>query len=493
MALKESELRYKSLVDHLKDVVFHIDLSGAWSYLNPSWQAITGFSVEESLGKSIFDSIYPDDRAKSQYVYNLLISHQKPYYEQVVRYIHKEEGYRWVSVFAQATLNADQTLKGITGTLTDITERKKAEEALQESEQRFRDIAENVDEIFWIRDLNDPRFIYMNSAYERFTGQRPQALYKNPLLFLTFILEEDQRKVLDAFMHLGTETDVRFRATHQDGSVHWLEIRGFVVKDDTGAVIRRIGMATDITLTIEKELILEEALKNERSLNYLKSQFISTASHEFRTPLATISSSVELLRHYVNKDTGWPKIPVNKHIDNIYREVFSLNDLVTNTLTISRIEENRVIVKLEPVAPIELCETILEDHFSNRADNRYTKLTSIGNPATIVTDRSLLRHIITNLLTNAFKFSAGNPVLEVNFRKTLIQIRVIDEGIGIPAVDLPNLFGKFFRARNVTMVQGTGLGLAICQEYVTLLNGHIDVKSKEGAGTTVRVTIPIKK
>ena len=491
-ALRESEKQYRLLVDQLKNVVFHIDINGLFSYLNPSWQTITGFSVDESLGKSFLDFVHPDDREHNRYLYAQLTSRQKPHWEHTVRYICKENSYCWMSVFAQVILDEADQIIGVTGTMTDVTERKKGEEALQESEQRFRDIAENVDEIFWIRDLNEPRFTYMNSAYERFTGQNPEHLYTYPLVFLTFIHGEDQQKVLDAFTHLGPETDVRFRATHQNGSVHWMKIRGFVVKDDSGAIIRRIGMTTDITSTIEKELILEEALKNERSLNYLKSQFISTASHEFRTPLATISSSVELLKYYVNSNAAGPAAPLNRHIDTISREVFSLNDLVTNTLTISKIEESKVIANLELVDLIALCETIREDHFSNRADNRHTELTVIGNPASIRTDRNLLSRVITNLLINAFKFSASNPVLEVNFKKTVVQIRVIDKGVGIPADDLPNLFGKFFRARNATMVQGTGLGLAICLEYVTLLKGSIDVKSKEGKGTTVRVTIPIK-
>lgn len=494
-AVHESEKRYRSLVDHLKDVVFHTDLNGYLSYLNLSWQTVTGFNIGESLGKRFLDFVYPDDQEHNWHLCTQLVNRQKPYCEHLVRYIHKAGGYRWISVFAQVVVNDKDELIGITGTLTDITERKKVEDALQESEQRFRDIAENVDEIYWIRDLHEPRFTYINSAYERFTGQDAQCLYQHPLLFLTFILEEDQQKVLDSFVHLGPETNVRFRARHQNGNIHWLEIRGFVVKDNAGAVIRRIGMATDITLTIEKELILEESLKNERNLNYLKSQFISTASHEFRTPLATISSSVELLRHYANVPTGPSPAILNQHINNIYRDVYSLNDLVTNTLTISRIEENKLQVNLvnpKRIDLITLCETMIEAYFTNRADNRHTELTVVGNPVSVLVDQNLLRHVLTNLLVNAFKFSATNPVLEVTFKKTVVHIWVIDTGIGIPAADLPNLFGKFFRARNASTIQGTGLGLAICQEYVALMNGRIRVKSKEGIGTSVQVTLPLK-
>lgn len=491
-ALKESEQRYRSLVDHLNDIVFYIDYTGAWVYLNPVWQSITGFSVDESIGKPALDFVYPDDRERNRHLCELLMSRQKAYCQHIVRYVHKGGGYRWISVFAQVTVDEHNEVTGMTGTLTDVTERKKAEEAVLESEQRFRDIAENVDEIFWIRDLDEPRFIYMNSAYERFSGQPVQKLYENPYLFLHFILEEDRPKVMNAFMHRDPDLGFSFRARHQDGSIRYLDVRIFTVKDEAGLLKRRIGMATDSTSSVEKELILEESLQKERSLNYLKSQFISTASHEFRTPLATISSSVELLKYYVNAiPEGTKTESINQHIDKIYREVFSLNDLISDTLTISKIEEGQVKVNREYIDLKALSKEIIETTFCDRQDKRSIKFNVTGRSRAVLTDKKLISHVLKNILANAFKFSTKNPRLTLTFDEKAATFYIIDDGIGIPKEDIPNLYGKFFRARNAGTIQGTGLGLAICLEYVTLLKGCITIDSKEGVGTTVRVILPI--
>ncbi|SOD97397.1 PAS domain S-box protein [Spirosoma fluviale] len=492
-ALKVSEKRYRSLVDHLKDIVFQTDLSGCLTYLNPVWQKITGFSVEEALGKPFLEFVFPDDRERNRYLCDQLICRQKAICRHVVRYTHKDGGYRWIDVFAQLTVNEQDEVTGLAGTLTDITERKQAEDAMLESEQRFRDIAENVDEIFWIRDLHAPTFIYINPAYEKFTGERAETLYGNPMVFLNFILEEDRSKVLATFVsEANQDSTFQFRAWHKDGTLRHLDVRLFRVVNEEGVLIRRIGMATDITTSIEKELILEESLKKERTLNALKSQFISTASHEFRTPLAAINSSVELVKHYVNIDHSDTPITrvINQHIEKIYQKVFLLNDLITDTLTISKIDEGRVNVNLESTDLIELYENTVKHYFSDREDNRFVEFGYTGNPVAVNLDRKLTEHILTNLLSNAFKFSTKNPRLTISFSTEEVMMTIRDEGIGIPEKDIANLFGKFFRASNVTAFQGTGLGLAICQEYITLQNGRITCESKEGAGTSFKVYFP---
>ncbi|GAB2560313.1 sensor histidine kinase [Spirosoma aerophilum] len=489
-ALRESEKRYRFLVDHLKEVVFQTDSNGLWIYLNPAWEQITGFSINGSLGKYFLDFIVPEDRSDMLKLFGKITPTQKMQINHVVRYSHKEGGYRWIDMFAQVMLNDYNEVTGITGTLTDITERKNAEEAIIESEQRFRDIAENVDEIFWIRDLNEPRFIYMNSAYEKFTGQVASDLYKNPLLFLNFVVEKDRAKVMDFFVHSRNNTAFEFSAWHQDGTLRHMSVQVFTVRDELGELKRRIGVATDITAAIEKEQILEESLSRERMLNTLKSQFISTASHEFRTPLAAINSSVELVKHYVNMNTAATTALINQHIDKIGKKIFLLNDLISDTLTISKIDEGKIDVAIEPASLTDLCEETVKFYFSDREDRRMVEMAVIGQAVAVNVDRKLMEHILMNLLSNAFKFSTKNPALTIRFGQNEATVTITDKGIGIPEKDIPGLFSKFFRASNATSFQGTGLGLAICQEYILLQKGRIDIESTVGVGTSFRVTLP---
>ena len=233
-ALRASEQRYRSLVDHLKEIVFQTDANGLWSYLNPAWEDVTGFSSRESVGTFFLDYIFPEDRISTIQLFEAIRRNQKLLVQHTIRYIHKDGGYRWIDVHAQVMLDNRRVMTGITGTLTDITERKKAEEAIIESEQRFRDIAENVDEIFWIRDINEPRFTYINRAYEKFTGQLAESIYQNPLLFLDFIVEEDRARVMNYFVRNGQDSSFQFRARHQNGSIRHLDVKLFRVDNDEG-------------------------------------------------------------------------------------------------------------------------------------------------------------------------------------------------------------------------------------------------------------------
>ncbi|WP_179830249.1 PAS domain S-box protein [Spirosoma fluviale] len=490
-SLRTSEQRYRSLVDHLDTIVFQTNEAGRWVYLNPAWEVVTGFSVKESLGGFFLDSIVPEDHAETRLMFEQIKAGHRTIVRHVIRYVHKGGGFRWVDVNAQIVWGEGRVWMGVTGTLTDITERKMAEEAILESEQRFREIAENVDEVFCILDSEQPRFLYVNPAFEKFTGVSSRAIYQDSSLFLPRIIKEDRTLIQTIFKDSVSGSELTFRARHQDGSLRWLHARVFGVTNEAGVLIRRIGVATDITTAIEKEQILEASLQNERTLNTLKSQFITTASHEFRTPLMAISSSTELVRHYVAGEDIPLVLPlINKHLAAILTKVASLNELISDTLTLSKIEQGRIDVQLAYTDLEALCKALIASTFSENKDKRHIDVQLIGKAVEVLVDKKLMHHILTNLLMNAIKFSTKHVGLTLTYSSTDVKIAVSDQGIGIPKEDLPHLFDKFFRAGNAVSYQGSGLGLAICQEYTNLMNGQIDVLSKEGAGTTITITIP---
>lgn len=258
--------------------------------------------------------------------------------------------------------------------------------------------------------------------------------------------------------------------------------------------MRRLGVATDVTTAIEKEQILEESLAKERALNALKTQFITTASHEFRTPLASIISSVELIKYYADlEDRSEANTLINRHVLSISKQVMALTDLIADTLTLSKLEEGKIQIQVEPTDVVALTEELIAFNFSNREDKRQVGLDVTGAPVPVSVDKKLMAHVLTNLLSNAFKFSTTSPKVQIRFKRESFLISVIDQGIGIPRKDLPHLFGKFFRASNATHIKGTGLGLSICLEYITLQNGSIDIASTEGVGTTFTIALPIHK
>jgi signal transduction histidine kinase len=269
-------------------------------------------------------------------------------------------------------------------------------------------------------------------------------------------------------------------------------VKALGIRNAEGVVTRRIGIAADITLAIEKEQLLQDSLARERSLNALKSKFISIASHEFRTPLMSISSSTELARYYVNREEENASTPaIRKHLDTVLNQVQALNELIHDTLVVSKAEQGKIEVVLEPVDLIALSQLLTTSTFGDREDGRRVNMTVTGEPRPVQVDRKLMTHVLSNLLSNAFKFSEGAVELRLSFASQEVRITVHDEGIGIPAKDLPHLFGKFYRASNAGHIQGTGLGLAICQEYISLQQGLLEVDSQEGVGTTITAILPL--
>ncbi len=236
----------------------------------------------------------------------------------------------------------------------------------------------------------------------------------------------------------------------------------------------------------EKDVQLRKSLEKEKELNELKSRFVSLASHEFRTPLSTILSSAYLVSKYV---TGEDQGKREKHIDRIVSSVNTLTDILNDFLSVGKIEEGKIQVRMVDFHITELFNALLNE--LNTILRKGQKITYHHSGETFVyLDPSLLKHIIMNLVSNAIKFSHDNSVIKVssNCQGNKIAIAVKDTGLGISKDDQQHLFERFFRGANVTNIQGTGLGLHIVARYVELMNGTIEVISDLEKGTEFVIT-----
>jgi PAS domain S-box-containing protein len=241
---------------------------------------------------------------------------------------------------------------------------------------------------------------------------------------------------------------------------------------------------TELNKTKEE---LNDALTKEKELGDLKSRFVSMASHEFRTPLTAILSSLSLISKYGEMNDKEKQV---KHINNIKTAVGNLTDILNDILSISKIEEGKFTVKPEEMNIKENGLGIV---------NELITVAKVGQKITfnhsgieeIVFDKRVFRHLIFNLVSNAIKFSDEGKQIDVviNVDKESINIDVRDNGIGISPEDQKHLFERFFRAANASSVQGTGLGLNIVYKYVEILNGSIECNSKLGQGTTFAIKL----
>ncbi|WP_271251846.1 PAS domain S-box protein [Pseudanabaena sp. Chao 1811] len=250
----------------------------------------------------------------------------------------------------------------------------------------------------------------------------------------------------------------------------------------------------DRTQQLEQSLSqLERALRKEKELNELKSQFISRASHEFRTPLATIQTASDLLRNYGHKMSEDKKL---ERIDKIQREVKGMTNLLEEVLVIGKTESGKFEVRGETINLEKFCLEIIEQTKLLGNGKHKVIFKNINTPTNIVIDTKFFKQIISNLLSNAIKYSPNSvevyfTISQTNDRIPKLLLEFQDKGIGIPEVDKEKIFEHFYRAHNVGMIAGTGLGMAIIKNSIDILGGTIQLTSVENQGTTVRVKLPI--
>lgn len=241
-----------------------------------------------------------------------------------------------------------------------------------------------------------------------------------------------------------------------------------------------------------REVELESALDKERELNNLKSRFVSMASHEFRTPLSTVLSSIELVEMYREQSGGNPR--QQKHIERIKAAVHTMTGILNDFLSLSRLEEGQVQPRPRPIDFRAFAKEVIESVQAQLKEEQQILFLFPEESTTLQLDPELLRNVLLNLLSNAIKYSPVKSKIELRVKRTEaeLQLEVIDQGIGIPETDQKHLFTRFFRAHNVENIKGTGLGLHIVRRYVDIMGGRITFESTLGVGSTFRVQLPIE-
>ncbi len=294
---------------------------------------------------------------------------------------------------------------------------------------------------------------------------------------------------LDASIKTGLPYDSEFRIVRTDGKVLHVRNTGIVIFDGAGRAIRMIGAVWDTTTLKESETALRDALGHERELGELKSRFVSMASHEFRTPLAAILATTDTLAIYRKRMN---EEQIDARLEKIRQQVNHMRDITDDVLQLARIQAGRV-----ECVPTEgdydaLCRDIVEEFESQALYRGRILYTNTKPPVIGLYDVHLLRQVISNLISNALKYSpASTPVrIVLDHDSTSVRLSVTDEGIGIPAEDQKHLFEPFHRARNVGTISGTGLGLSIAKQSVEMHGGSIHVTDGESVGTVFTVTMP---
>jgi hypothetical protein len=294
------------------------------------------------------------------------------------------------------------------------------------------------------------------------------------------VLHDQQVVYLDNFTALVTKTGDRI-PIGDSASPLWRSPEGM-----SGVVV----VFWDMSDRRQSE-ILTQALEKERELNRLKSQFVSTVSHEFRNPLAVIWTATELLE----KAQNLSDIKKASYLKLIKASINSMNQLMEDVLIMGQAEADRLVCKPETLDLAQFCQALVEEFSILEGSSHTITFNLQGDVSIAQIDGKLLRYILNNLLSNAIKYSPQGSTIQFNLvicsAVQQATFHIQDQGIGIPEADQAKLFDSFFRASNVSSIQGTGLGLAIVKRCVEAHSGEISLNSHVGVGTTMQITLPL--
>ncbi len=496
-APQESEQRFSQLVANVPGMIYQfvqrVDGSRFFPYVSFGCREIIELEPEtiQDNVDLVLDMIHPDDRQAFEDSVARSWQTLEPWYWEG-RVTIPSGKVKWLQGASrpQLQMNGDIIWDGL---LMDITERKQTLEALRESEERFRQLVENISEVFWMISLDRPEMIYVSPVYEKIWGKSCESLYQQPRSWIDTVHPEDRDCLLASIEKLSTqEYDAEYRIVRSDGSIRWIRDRGYPVYDAQGRAYRRAGVATDITSHKQAELESDKALQRERELGELKSRFVAMTSHEFRTPLSTIQSSAELLERYRDKLSQEKQLT---HLQRIQMAVDRMAQMLNDILIIGEAEAGKLKFNSAPLDLRQFCCDLVEELQQGSGKQHAIAFTSQCPDIHYNIDAKLLRHILSNLLSNAIKYSPKGTIIQFDLSccdyKATFRIR--DRGMGIPPEDLRHLFESFHRAKNVGAIQGTGLGLAIVKQCVDLHQGEIAVTSEVGKGTTFTVILPLNK
>jgi PAS domain S-box-containing protein len=495
--LAASEQQLRLITDNIQEGICLIDLDGAIRYMSPAFKKQTDLrmdSLSSIYDKAFVDRLHPDDFEGLQNAFQRAVV-SKTAVQVEYRFQVKSGTYRWLE--SSIRFLNDAQPPGMILVCRDVHERKQAEDALAGERNLLRTLIDHLPDQIYAKD-REARLVLSNAANTRRLGaaSEQEVLGKSDFDRYPPELAEryyaDDRDVID---HGKTIVEREEPSLTADSRPTVVVTTKAPLYDTHQHIIGLVASTRDITQRKQMEQQIREAenlhiaLDKEKELTALKNQFMTTISHEFRTPLATILSSSELLERYAERLTLERK---QECLTTIRTQVSQLTSLLQDMTMIISVERDQITFEPEQVNIGALCEEILSEWRAAAAPQRRFEFKTEGLLDDIGADKRLLHYILHNVLSNAVKYSPPETLVKLNVRREGSQMvfSIIDQGIGICAEDRARLFEPFFRGRNVGNINGTGLGLKIVKDCVDIYGGVIAFENGDGGGTRVTVRLP---
>ncbi len=505
---KETEKRLfhaDTIIQEIGSIVLLSDCNGQLIFCSPSIKNLTGYTSKEVKGNKWWEVSFVN-KEDSDFAKKRLIDYSKNK-NKIDTELHqrqvkcKDGTVKWFEWHNTRGVDDNIISMGY-----DITARILAEQEVNKLSRAINQSPVSV----MITDLGG-NIEYVNPNFENVTGYlMAEVIGKTPNILKP---KNADSKIYDELWETicaGKTWKGEFKNVKKDGTLFWERASVGPILDKKGKIISFLALKEDITekKATEKQLKftlsnlenlvqarteqlenarneLQLSLNKEKELGELKSRFVATASHQFRTPLTVIQANISLINMQIDTLENGFKDKLNKVTTRIQSEVERMTELMNDVLILGKINAGSVKPLYKPINLLDIINETSRKYNDIQSDGRKVIVKINGKARTIFADDKLMEHTVSNLISNAFKYSVGfqPPLLTVSFENNQIKISVKDFGIGIPPDEIKNLFQTFYRATNANNFSGTGLGIAIAKEYTELNGGEISVRSKLNEGS----------
>ncbi len=494
------------LVANIGDVIVIIDHEGNNRYKSPNVEKLFGWMPEELIGNNAFDNVHPDDIEQARIFIDSLLSESNKTGTTEVRYKHKNGNYIWIE-FTGCNLLHDPIINGILGNYHDISQRKIVELELIKAQEKANKYTEMILSSQSVANICSYSTNLIEEDLEKSIWECSPEFYKLFGIDETYphtiagwagFIHPEFRKELVAYHESVVKTRSSFNKEYKiirinDGAERWVHGTGELMYDNNGKPVRMHGAIQDITEIKKAEEELIKAKEKAEEANRLKTEFLNNMSHEIRTPMNGIIGFSQMLDKPNISDEK--RKYYSKIVQNASQQLLRIIDDILDISTLETKQE-----KLNETA-FCLNDLLMElfSIFNLKSKERniplYLKKALHDNQSHILSDKTKLNKIISNLLENALKFTSDG-FIEFGYylEKSNIILYVKDTGIGISPKNHEIVFERFSQEdKEISRKHGgLGLGLSICKENAQLLGGDISIESEKGKGSTFYVTIPYK-
>ncbi|MBU2552575.1 MAG: cache domain-containing protein [Proteobacteria bacterium] len=494
-ALQDSERKYRELVENIDEVIFTVDPEGRVAYISPACRAVFGYGPEELVGRHFMEMMHPGDRERIMREFAGALGGQG--YPSEYRMLDRSGRVRWVRSSSKAVIS-ESGPAGLQGMLLDITEGKEAEKALQDSERKYRELVENIDEVIITVD-SEGRIEYVSPTCLDLFGYPPEELVGRS--FLDYIHSEDLSRIQQEFRLTleGQGFPSEYRAIDKSGQARWVRTSSKVVVSEDG----RLGIHAVLTdVTDRREMEEEKDRLRDQLQRSQKMEAIGTLAggiaHDFNNILGAIIGNIELIQYGSDPDD-----PVQKNVDHSLKAAYRARDLIKQILTFSRQADHR----LGPLDVRPIIKESLKFLRSSLPSTIDIQAKIEADRTSVLADATQVQQVLINLCTNAahaMRHKGGN--LLVGLRNLTIEsgpeaekielppgsylvLSVEDTGLGMDRATIQRIFEPYFTTKEVG--EGTGLGLAVVHGIVKSHQGTIRVYSEPGVGSVFNVYLPL--